>query len=885
MCKRDGSQALGWWLSQLMLLFSVIGRLAISPAWAATRSGTAPSAVVYTMANGMQVILKENHSSPMIASVAFVRSGSKYETELNNGVTHFLEHLLFDGTATRTQEQISDRIKNLGGYINAFTRKELTGYLSLVPAEYIAEALDIQQDMLFNSIFPEDRFPKERKIVIEEIRKDADSPDNASENFHDRWAYQGSPFARPVMGYENLVAAFPREEVIEYYHTYYQPNNMILLVIGDFAPAAMRERVEESFGRHPARPLPPRPAVTVPSVHGRMVQRTTAPIGETRVDVHIRLPLFTEASYDALALWAEILGDETLSPLQRNLVEGDHAPATQVSATMETQAEFSALHIWAATDVPANADTIVALIARTLAALPKSMVSAADVRLITTRLEVQDIFLREKLHYYALMKAPMLVVTGYDFVDRLPARMAQVTPAQLQKAAAQYLTVNDYVATIITPPDTTVAGPPPGHPEHSRYEKRVLANGLAAIVKSNPDSRVFAINVLGKNRAATEPEGLAGISDFVNRMLMSGTQTRDKDQVGRALAAIGADLTTNDNPNIPYDDYYTTPQYTFIKFATIDGYANAGAQLLAELVGHASFPAAEVEQTRRQVLGLLTKEQNSTNQTCRRLFCSSLFGDEPLAKPILGTPESVARFTTENLLRHRRTLYAPENMILTCVTNLPGDSAFAIIESSFGRIPTGTPPGNSAVAPPKPPSGVQIAHQPMQKEQVYIYLGGVLPGAADSDAAAIIVANQILSARLGDHLREKLGLAYSVGSSVNFDRDFGWYCCTMGTGKANYIKARDGILNEILRLQQDTVSAEELATAQNTLWGSSLTARLSRVNQAYFMGVDLFLGRGFDYADKMSAQMRAVAAADIARVARRWFDTQNYVLATVGNLE
>src|SRR5512139_1808172 len=136
--------------------------------WGAIALAGLPSTKV-TLDNGMQVILVENHSSPMIASIVFVNAGARYENEFNNGSTHFLEHLLFDGTKTKTQEQLDDEIERHGGYINAFTRKELTGYLVLMPTQYIDYGLDVQSDQLFNSILPEDRFPKERKIVIEEI--------------------------------------------------------------------------------------------------------------------------------------------------------------------------------------------------------------------------------------------------------------------------------------------------------------------------------------------------------------------------------------------------------------------------------------------------------------------------------------------------------------------------------------------------------------------------------------------------------------------------------------------------------------------------------------------------------------------------------------------
>ena len=840
---------------------------------------------VFKAPNGMDVILRENHSSPMVSSIVFVKSGSKFETDFNNGATHFLEHLLFNGTATRTQEQISDRIKNLGGYINAFTRKEVTGYLSLVPREHIGEALDIQQDMLFNSIFPEDRFPKERKIVIEEIRKDSDSPDYIAELFHDRWAYQGSPYERPVLGYENLISTIPREEIIEYYDTYYQPNNMILLVIGDFETASMKQEIEKTFGQHPARPLPERPEINVPAVVSSIVQRTSANIGETRVDVHLRLPSHSDPSYVLLSLWAELLNDDAFSPLIRNLTKGENAPATRVSVSLETQEEFSAYRISAATDHAAKADVILSGILSTLKGLSSAPVTEDDIRLIATRLRVEDIFLREKLHYYAIMKAPMLAVTGFDFVDQLPARIAQSTPAQLQKAATQHLKAESYITTIVTPIDSSESSAARASTQsRTQYLQRTLANGMNVIVKSNPDSRVFALNLLGKDRSALEPEGQEGISDFVNRMLIAGTASRTSEQISRDLAAIGAELTTNDNPYIPYDDHYTTPQYTFVKFATIDEYAADGAELLADMIGSANFPATELENERRSVMGILGMASGSTNQVCRELFNKALFGDGPYSKPVAGTMASVPQFTTESLQAHRATLYAPSNVILSCVTGMPADSAILIIESSFGRI-AGTPPPQVTIQMPAARSTVQVEHKAMQKEQIYIYLGNAIPGASSTDLAALMVANNILSARLGAELREKQGLAYSVGSSVQFDREFGWFACKMGTGKANYSKARDGILEQIRAMHDAPVTNEELEKAQNTLWGSSLTSRLARTNQAFYLGVDEFLGLGYDYSDRMVAGIRAVTVEDVQRIAKAHFRADSYILATVGELE
>jgi predicted Zn-dependent peptidase len=223
-------------------------------------------------------------------------------------------------------------------------------------------------------------------------------------------------------------------------------------------------------------------------------------------------------------------------------------------------------------------------------------------------------------------------------------------------------------------------------------------------------------------------------------------------------------------------------------------------------------------------------------------------------------------------------------MIVTCVTNMPAEGAFSLLDRTFGQIDEGSPPRSETAKPPAP-QGAVVQHTPMDKEQVYINLGGLLPGATDADAPAIRVAGRILSSRLAYELREKQGLAYSVGASVNFDREFGWHMCTMGTGKDNYAQARDGIIQEIRRLQEELPTGEELEIAQNSIWGSALTAQLSRVNQAYYMGVNEFLGLGYDQSDHIAQQVRAVRPADVQRVARMYFDPDNYVLATVGTVE
>ncbi len=411
--------------------------------------------------------------------------------------------------------------------------------------------------------------------------------------------------------------------------------------------------------------------------------------------------------------------------------------------------------------------------------------------------------------------------------------------------------------------------------------KQKLPNGLIIIVKSNPDSRVLGINVLGKNRSAMEPEDKAGIADFTNRMLLKGTETRSAERISEELSSIGAEITLGDNPWIPYDDVYTTHSYTFIKFQTIDEFADRGIELLSDLIKNPTFPEKEIEKVRKEMMMILGRQKGNTRQIARKLFFASLFKEHPYGKPVEGTPQTVGSITRDDLLEFHQKFYSPNNMIIAVVTNLPADEMMEKIKDAFGDMQKVDFPPPDIRAPQKPISSVK-AEERLEKKQVYIYLGEPLPGIFSPDVFALKVMNSILSSRLGLNLREKQGLAYSVGSSVNFDKGFGWFVASIGTRPENYDKALNGILMEMEKIKKEKVSPEELEKAKNGIWGSMLFYRLSRVNQAFFMSVNEFKGVGYDYDEEFIQNIRKVTTDQVKQVAEKYLDTQNYVLAVVG---
>lgn len=408
-------------------------------------------ATVHSLSNGMPVILLEKHANPLIACMIYVNAGSKYETDKTNGVTHLLEHLLFDGTQTRSRVDITEGIKSKGGYINAFTRKELTCYMVLMPKDFIEEGIAIQSDMLFNSTIPDTELAKERKVVIEEIKKDEDNIDYQVEKFFDAEVYKGTSYARPVLGDENTISNMSKEDILHYYHTYYAPRNMIALVIGDFQTEKMKTLLEKYYGEKNARPVSLAKQVDWIPPSGREVKYKEVQTENTYVNLCFSVPRYDDPDYFACYMLTEILNLGETSPLYKALSEGPDPLAIQVSANLETQKEFSTLNISVITNSPEKVEKILDASVQVLEELAQKPVEEKLLQSVIVSSKTHRYYQEEKLHFYGMMVAPVLVTSGWEFWDNFIDNSERVTPQMVQTVAQKYLSDPKYIATVVKP--------------------------------------------------------------------------------------------------------------------------------------------------------------------------------------------------------------------------------------------------------------------------------------------------------------------------------------------------------------------------------------------------------------------------------------------------
>lgn len=197
--------------------------------------------------NGLTIVTEKVERVRSVAVGVWVHTGSRDEPEEKAGITHFLEHMLFKGTETRSAFDIALSMESVGGYINAFTSNEYTCYYTRSLDTQLKQSLDVLSDMVLHSTFPDEEIEKEKRVVLEEMKMYRDSPEDYLFEAFTGKLFANHPLGRPIIGFENTVRALSREDLFQYVQERYQPWNLLVSVAGNVDHDEVREQVETHF--------------------------------------------------------------------------------------------------------------------------------------------------------------------------------------------------------------------------------------------------------------------------------------------------------------------------------------------------------------------------------------------------------------------------------------------------------------------------------------------------------------------------------------------------------------------------------------------------------------------------------------------------------------
>jgi zinc protease len=390
------------------------------------------------LSNGLVVLTKEVHTSPIVTNMIWYRVGSRNEELGHTGKSHFLEHMLFKGTERFKKGEIDLLTLKNGGANNAFTSHDFTAYYFNFASDRWDIALEIEADRMVNCAFDPEEFEAEKKVVIEELKTGLDSPWGLLVQEQEATAYKIHPYRNPIVGWLQDVERATVEQQQAYYRRYYQPNNAVLVIVGDFNTEDVLKKVDRSFGPIPRGADPDRMRLEEPPQRGerRLSVRWRSKVPRLTIAYHV--PQIGDPDTYALQVLAVVLADGKASRLYQRMVEREQT-VTFVSAEFGESKDPTLFHIRAEGRGEHSINEIEASIHNELATICSNAVTAHELNRAKHQIEAHFILSRERTLDQAILLGQIETLHGLDYIDSYLERINAITPEDLAHVCRRYL--------------------------------------------------------------------------------------------------------------------------------------------------------------------------------------------------------------------------------------------------------------------------------------------------------------------------------------------------------------------------------------------------------------------------------------------------------------
>ena len=393
------------------------------------------------LGNGLVVLTREVHTSPIVTSMIWYRVGSRNEELGHTGKSHFLEHMLFKGTERFKKGEIDLLTLKNGGANNAFTSHDFTAYYFNFASDRWEVALGIEADRMVNCAFDPEEFEAEKKVVIEELKTGLDSPWGLLLQEEEATAYKVHPYRNPIVGWLQDVERATVEQQQAYYRRYYHPNNAILVVAGDFDTEDVLKKVDRAFGSIPAGAQPEPMLLEEPPQRGerRLIVRWRSKVPRLAIAYHA--PKIAAPDSYALQVLAVVLAEGKASRLYQRMVEREHS-VTFVSAEYGEAKDPTLFHIRAEGRGDHSINEIEASIHDELTKISTDGVTTHELDRAKHQIEAHFILSRERTLDQAILLGQIETLYGLNYIDSYLQRIDAVNAADVADVCRRYLNEN-----------------------------------------------------------------------------------------------------------------------------------------------------------------------------------------------------------------------------------------------------------------------------------------------------------------------------------------------------------------------------------------------------------------------------------------------------------
>jgi zinc protease len=433
------------------------------PSVANAQTVTSQPPTTFTLANGLGVVIIPDHRTPVVTQMIWYKVGSADETPGKSGLAHFLEHLMFKGTAKHPVGEFSQTVLRVGGNENAFTSFDYTGYYQRVPRDQLATMMAFEADRMTGLVLKDENVLPERDVVLEEYNmRVANNPDARLNEQIMAALYLNHPYGRPVIGWHHEIEKLTREDALAFYKRFYAPNNATLVIAGDVDAQEIRPEIEATFGKVP--PQPAIPATRIRPQEPPPVAPRTVTLADPRVEQPVvrRYYLVPSAKTaaagesPALDVLAQLMGSGSNAYLYRALVVDKPLAVSAGASYQGTAVDTSQFSIAAAPKQGVSFAEVEQAMDAVIANLAANPVPAEDLERVKTQLIAQAIYAQDNQATLARWYGAAITVgLSVDDIRSWPDRIRAVTAAQVRDAARKWLvktgSVTGYLIKDTTP--------------------------------------------------------------------------------------------------------------------------------------------------------------------------------------------------------------------------------------------------------------------------------------------------------------------------------------------------------------------------------------------------------------------------------------------------
>jgi len=872
-------------------------------------------------ANRLSVLLREDHSAPVVTLMVTYHVGSRNEVTGTIGATHILEHLMFKGSAHFNADNgkgFDTLLDRIGARNNATTWLDRTNYFEDLSSDQLELAVQLEADRMRGLLLREEDRQSEMTVVRNEFERGENDPAEALDKEVTALAFIAHPYHHPTIGWRSDIENAPISKFRGFYDTFYWPNNATVSVIGDFQPEAALRLLAKYYGAIPASPQPiPELYTEEPPQQGprRTTIRRPGELGI--IQIAFKVPHARHPDHAALIVLADILADGKTSRCYRALT--DKNLTTDVSAGTGLTHDNTLFNFYAHLAAGVPSDQVEKALLAEIAFLQKDGVTAAEVARAINKEMAATAYARDGVSAIAAQVNEDIAVGDWTLYVTLPECIKAVTPADVVRVARTYLVEDQSTTGWFIPAgegsDQAQKPQPPArsprHPSHRRDPAAAAdaspAPGAAAGAAAQPASgakiaphvnrrSVAGVDVLTLRTSledvvtlrgslpagdAFNPPGHPAIADLAARMLDQGTARRDKFALAQLLEDAGAQI-----------GFGTTTQDLSFSAKCLKKDVPLVLSLIAEQLREPAFPADEFAKLKKQLASEYQEQLDNTRFRAALAFTQAVFPSghpnrmpapaEYLADLQAATLDQVKAFYAAH--------YGASCMHLAAV----GDVDDAVIDDAvrrgFSGWSGGTPPPPAARAPLPAAARTEKVFMP-GKTSVTMVMG--LPSLlqySDPERPALFTATEVFgggffSSRLLAIIRAKEGLTYGIYADLSRDTytDGDW--SIKGTFAPKLLD--QGVAStrrELKRLAAEGITTDELHDFKSAIIGNYNLSLATSDGLADRLLANVQRGLTLAWIDEYPGVIAALTLADVNAAIRRHLDPDRMVTVLAGTI-